>query len=212
MTSLAERRKELLDSMMREAVYEGAVAVLTEHGLNGTTMDRVAAAAGMAKGSLYNHFRGKQELLEFVHDRAVTPMQKALDEIVRDRLSAAEKLASISRLWREYLVKHHAVFEFLINDHAAKRLLRDTEQTVRASGIKQIATIIEQGIEEGAFRPVDATAAAEMFVSASIGMVEQEFAAGISRPVDEAVDALMGVFLHGLSADEGECRVERLHR
>jgi len=206
MTSLAERRKELLDSMMREAVYEGAVAVLTEHGLNGTTMDRVAAAAGMAKGSLYNHFRNKQELLEFVRDRAVAPMQEALAEIVKSRLCAAEKLASISRLWREYLVKHHAVFEFLINDHAAKRLLRDTEQTTRASGIKQIATIIEQGIEEGAFRPVDARAAAEMFVSASIGMVEQEFAAGISRPVDEAVDALMGVFLHGLCARKGNCQ------
>ena len=206
MTALTERRKELLDSMMREAVYEGAVAVLTKHGLNGTTMDRVAAAAGMAKGSLYKHFPGKQELLEFVHGRAVAPMHEALDEIVKDTLPAAEKLASISRLWREYLVKHHAVFEFLINDHAAKGLLKGSEQTARSSAIKQIATIIELGIEEGAFRPVDATAAAEMFVSASIGMVEQEFAAGISRPVDEAVDALMGVFLHGLCMSKGNCQ------
>ena len=206
MTNLAERRKELLDSMMREAIFEGAVAVLTEHGLNGATMDRVAAAAGMAKGSLYNHFRNKQELLEFVRDRAIAPMQEALDEIVKSRLSAPEKLTSISRLWREYLVKHHAVFEFLINDRAAKRLLRDSEQTTHASGIRQIATIIEQGIEQGALRPVDATAAAEMFVSASIGMVEQEFVAGITRPVDKAVDALMGVFLHGLCAAEGDCQ------
>ena len=206
MTSLAERRKELLDSMMRDAIYEGAVAVLTKHGLNGATMDRVAAAAGMAKGSLYNHFRNKQELLEFVRDRAIAPMQEALDEIVKSRLSAPEKLTSISRLWREYLVKHHAVFEFLINDRAAKRLLRDSEQTTYASGIRQIATIIEQGIEQGALRPVDATAAAEMFVSASIGMVEQEFAAGITRPVDKAVDALMVVFLHGLCAAEGDCQ------
>ncbi len=204
MTSLAERRRELLDSMMKEAVYEGAVAVLTEYGLNGTTMDRVAAAAGMAKGSIYNHFRSKQEILEFVHSRAVAPMQEALEEIVTSRLGAAEKLASISRLWREYLSQHHAVFEFLINDHAAKRLLRDTEQTTRASGIKQITTIIEQGIHEGAFRPIDARAVAEMFVSASIGMVEQEFAAGMSRPVDEVVDTLMRVFLHGLCASEGK--------
>ena len=133
-------------------------------------------------------------------------MHAALDKIVKDRLSAAEKLTSISRLWREYLVEHHAVFEFLINDHAAKGLIKGSEQTTRASGIKQIATIIDQGIEEGAFRPIDAGAVAEMFVSASIGMVEQEFAAGISRSVDEAVDALMGVFLHGLCASEGECK------
>jgi len=204
MRSLAERRRELLDSMMREAVYEGAVGVLTEHGLNGTTMDRVAAAAGMAKGSLYNHFRSKQELLEFVRDRAIAPMQEALDETVKNRLPAAEKLAVVSRLWREYLVKHHAVFEFLINDRAARRLLRDTEQTTRPSAIKQIASIIEQGVEEGAFRSVDAGAAAEMFFSASVGMVEQEFAAGRTRPVEGAVDALMGVFLQGLCASKGE--------
>jgi len=204
MTSLAERRREVLDSMMREAVYEGAVAVLTEHGLNGTTMDRVAAAAGMAKGSLYNHFRSKQELLEFVHDRAIAPMQEALDGIVKRRLPAAEKLAVISRLWREYLVKHHAVFEFFTSDHVAKGLLTGSEQTARSSGIKQIAAIIERGIEEGAFRPLDATAAAEMFVGASIGMMEQEFGSGAIRPVDEAVDALIGVFLHGLCAGNGD--------
>jgi len=203
MVRLAERRKELLDSMMREAVYEGAVAVLTQFGLNGTTMDRVAAAAGIAKGSLYNHFRSKQELLEFVHDRAVAPMREAIDQLIESQISAADKLASISRLWREYLVKHHAVFEFLINDHGAKQRLIDADQTTRAAGVKQITAIIEQGVRGGEFRPMDEVAAAEMFVSAAIGMVEHEMATGKSRPVQEAVDALMGVFLHGLGAPEG---------
>jgi AcrR family transcriptional regulator len=198
MTSLSERRKELLDSMVREAVYEGAVAVLTRYGLKGTTMDRVAAAAGMAKGSLYNRFRSKQELLEFVHETAVAPMREALAEIVGDDRGAAEKLWAITRIWREYLGEHRAVFEFLIGDLAAHRLLKDTSRTSRASVMDQITTIIEQGIREGVFRPVDARAVAEMFVSASIGMVEQEFAAGRPRSIEEAVDTLMGIFLHGL--------------
>lgn len=202
MTDLAERRKELLGSMMRNAVYEGAVAVLKEHGLDGTTMDRVAAAAGMAKGSLYKQFHSKQELLEFVYERAVAPLHVALDEIVIGECSPADKLAAISRLWREYLVKHRAVFEFLINDHAAKRLLANTEQTNRMSGVKQIAAVIEQGIEQGTFRQFNATAVAEMFVSASLGMVEHEFAAARTRDVDEAVDTLMGVFLHGLNGTD----------
>lgn len=203
MAGLAKRRKELLDSMMKEAVYEGAVAVLTQHGLGGTTMDRVAAAAGMAKGSLYNHFRSKQELLEFVHDRAVAPLLAVIDGFHENGLSAADKLTAILRRWREYLVKHHAVLEFLTNDQAAKRHLRDAERTTRASAIRQLAPIIEQGVREGAFRPVDAGAVAEMFLSAAIGMAEQELAAGRTRPVEEAVDALMGVFLHGLVASEG---------
>jgi hypothetical protein len=68
----------------------------------------------------------------------------------------------------------------------------------------QITGIIQQGIREGVFRPVEARAVAEMFVSASIGMVEQEFASGTSRSIEQAVDALMGIFLHGLCANQPE--------
>jgi AcrR family transcriptional regulator len=212
MASLSQRRKELLDSMMRDAVYDGAVAVLTQHGLNGTTMDRVAEAAGMAKGSLYNRFRSKQELLEFVHERAVAPMREALAEIVQDDMGAADKLLAISRIWREYLGQHRAVFEFLISDLAAHRLLRDTAQTSRASAIDDIAAIVEQGIREGVFRPVDARAVAEMFISASIGMVEQEFARGQPRSIDQAVEVLLGVFLRGLSVVRQTCESPELRR
>lgn len=204
MTTLAERRRELLDSMMKEAVYEGAVEVLTRYGLSGTTMDRVAAASGMAKGSLYNCFRNKQELLEFVHDRATTPLLDAITDIVASPLNAAEKLTSILRIWREYLVTHQAIFEFLINDQAAKRHLESTGQTARDAGVRHIVTILQQGIDDGVFRPVDTEAVAEMMQSAAIGMVEREFALGRLRPVDDAVETISGIFLNGLSAGRNE--------
>lgn len=202
MAKLAERRKELLDSMMKEAVYEGAVQVLTQHGLSGTTMDRVAAASGMAKGSLYNCFRNKQQLLEFVHDRAVTPLRLAIDQVVAGPLGAAEKLRVIIRMWREYLVEHQAVFEFLISDQTVKQRLRATEQTARDTGIRQVVTILRQGIDEGVFRSVDVQAVAEMMISAAIGLVEREFATGQRREVDEAVETMSSVFLYGFSAED----------
>ncbi|TVS14137.1 MAG: TetR/AcrR family transcriptional regulator [Planctomycetaceae bacterium] len=201
MAKLAERRKELLDSMMKEAVYEGAVQVLTQYGLSGTTMDRVAAASGMAKGSLYNCFRNKQQLLEFVHDRAVTPLRLAIDQVVAGPLGAAEKLRVIIRMWREYLVEHQAVFEFLISDQTVKQRLRATEQTARDTGIRQVVTILRQGIDEGVFRSVDVQAVAEMMISAAIGLVEREFATGQRREVDEAVETMSSVFLYGFSAE-----------
>jgi hypothetical protein len=65
-----------------------------------------------------------------------------------------------------------------------------------------VARIIRQGIQEGVFRPVEATAVAEMLINAAIGMVEQEFASGKPRPVDMAVEMLMSVFLYGLVVTE----------
>lgn len=61
---------------------------------------------------------------------------------------------------------------------------------------------LSRGFAKGRVRPVDADAVAEMLVSAAIGMVEQEFAVGKPRSVDEAVESLLGVFLYGVVARE----------
>ncbi|MDI9444268.1 MAG: helix-turn-helix domain-containing protein, partial [Planctomycetota bacterium] len=81
MTSLAAQRKRLADSIMRNAIYDGVMEVLGEHGLAGATMDRIAATVGIAKGSLYNHFRGKDDLLEFVHERTIRPLLESTEQI-----------------------------------------------------------------------------------------------------------------------------------
>jgi len=200
MAALAERRKDLLDAMMREAIYEGAVAVLSSHGLGGTTMDRVAAAAGVAKGTLYNHFRSKRDLLEFVHAKTIEPVDEAMEEILRSELPAADKLWMINRMWRDNVTRRRAAFEFLISDQSARSILANNAKTGRRRAIEQIASVIEEGIAAGEFRPVHAIRVAEMLVGANIGMIEEEFALGEERSDKETSDVLLDVFLNGLVA------------
>jgi AcrR family transcriptional regulator len=44
------------------AILEGAIRVFLEQGYVGTTMDRVATAAGVSKPTLYSHFQDKEGL------------------------------------------------------------------------------------------------------------------------------------------------------
>lgn len=46
----------------RQAIVEAAVAQFREHGFGGTSMDGIAAAAGVSKRTIYNHFPSKDEL------------------------------------------------------------------------------------------------------------------------------------------------------
>jgi TetR/AcrR family transcriptional regulator, mexJK operon transcriptional repressor len=46
----------------RAAVIEAASALFLEQGLQGTSMDQVARAAGVSKQTLYSHFDGKEDL------------------------------------------------------------------------------------------------------------------------------------------------------
>src|SRR6218665_1993125 len=51
-----------LTDRKRDAIVQAAIAEFREHGFNGTSMDRVAAAAEVSKRTVYNHFPSKDEL------------------------------------------------------------------------------------------------------------------------------------------------------
>ncbi|MGY2128674.1 TetR family transcriptional regulator [Blastococcus sp. SYSU DS0617] len=46
----------------RRGLVEGAARAFAEHGVRRSTMQSIAAAAGVAKATLYNHFRTKDEV------------------------------------------------------------------------------------------------------------------------------------------------------
>jgi TetR/AcrR family transcriptional regulator, regulator of autoinduction and epiphytic fitness len=59
------------------AILEGATRIFLEEGYAGTTMDRVAAASGVSKATLYSHFQGKEGLFNVLMEQMVQKMQWA---------------------------------------------------------------------------------------------------------------------------------------
>ena len=56
------------------SLLEVAVAVFTERGYDGTSMEHLSRASGLSKSSLYHHIDGKEHLLRLALERAVEPL------------------------------------------------------------------------------------------------------------------------------------------
>ena len=76
----------------REGLMATAIDCFARYGYAGTSIDRIARAAGVTKGALYYHFRDKEELLfEAVKERIgawerfVVEHVSGLDDRGRDR-------------------------------------------------------------------------------------------------------------------------------
>jgi AcrR family transcriptional regulator len=82
---------------MRDDILEASIRVLREDGALKFTTPRVAAAAGVSVGSLYQYFPNKQALLFALHQRVVDTtwgeVQRILDH---PRLTAPEKIRRIA--------------------------------------------------------------------------------------------------------------------
>jgi AcrR family transcriptional regulator len=62
----------------RNAITEAATGLFGRRGYAETTMDEIAAAAGVAKGAVYHHFPTKERLFEAVFEAATAGLAKSL--------------------------------------------------------------------------------------------------------------------------------------
>lgn len=74
-----------------------AARVFTERGYDGTSMEHLAAAAGITKSSIYHHVSGKEALLRAALDRALDALFAVCDEPGSTTGRAIERLQHVIR-------------------------------------------------------------------------------------------------------------------
>jgi len=195
MPGLSKTRKAMITTMMKESIFEAATSVLGEHGVDGTTMNRVAEAAEVAKSSLYDYFPSKDKLLDFVFDRVVMSIIRGIDETLRADLPAPQKLERILRIAFETGTEHKIIIKLLAHtdqEHQAK-------QRAHPRVLEAFTVIFEQGIREGSFHPHLPAHTGRIFLGAFRELFELLASSASEETGKEYVSALIDVTLHGVS-------------
>jgi AcrR family transcriptional regulator len=85
----------------RQAILEAAIGVFVTQGFAAAKLDDVAAQAGVAKGTIYLHFKDKQDLFEQMVQATVSPVIERLEALANiPDLSADVVLRSLFELFR----------------------------------------------------------------------------------------------------------------
>ncbi|MFI5987479.1 TetR/AcrR family transcriptional regulator [Streptomyces sp. NPDC051555] len=93
----------------RAAVLEAAAELFAEHGVEAVSMDQVAAAAGVGKGTLFRRFGDKAGLAAALLDSRERVLQEAVlhgPPPLGPGAPAAERLAAFLDAYLDYLLEH----------------------------------------------------------------------------------------------------------
>lgn len=199
-TRSARRRAGYAKSHATKAhILAAAEAEASERGLHNTSVNRIAARANVAVGSLHYHFGSRDELL-----RAM--MQRLLADLFR-RLAEAEADDAEADFFARHRAELLAYVQYLRANPAHIRLtdeIKFLEPELYARGIADWVAIltakIRAGIAEGSIRELDdteVTAQAHFLLGARHFLEDMLRADEPSR--DEAVvDAYLGLVRDGL--------------
>ena len=198
MSKLVDKRKAALDRMMKNAIYEATVKVVAEHGLDGMKMERVAEAAGVAKGTLYNYFSDKTALIVYVCQRIFEPLFEKMAELASGDMQPEKKLECIAGEIFGKISENVGLLSILSEYRAHEINHIEQHRNKVLEGIKMIAPVIAEGVSKGRFRKVDPIRAAAMFIGAIYQFIQATIEINNSRPTKEDATEFTRIFFQGL--------------
>ncbi|MEW5961704.1 MAG: TetR/AcrR family transcriptional regulator, partial [Chloroflexota bacterium] len=123
-----------------------------------TTMDDIVTESGLSKGSLYWHFKSKQELFIALVEWFFNEVNEDIFQAWTEEMSAADKIRSMMMTALEssgQLIPFFNVFLDFWARTSADEQLRQLFDRMIADYQARIGGLIEEGMARGEFRPVN---------------------------------------------------------
>jgi AcrR family transcriptional regulator len=182
----------------RQEIFDASVHLFVEKGFTETSMREVAAAAGIGKATLYDYFKTKDDILLSFFEREIAEVTERAAEIARYYLPAADKLRLIMQMHLEYWLPRRALYLRLTIE--AQRLALESQQRIqvaRHAYQDMLRGLVEDGIREGAFRPVDSLLATRLLLNIITPVV---FTSRPTGSPQQMMDEALEIFIRGISA------------
>jgi AcrR family transcriptional regulator len=182
----------------RKQIFDASVHLFLEKGFNETSMREIAKAAGMGKSTLYDYYQTKDDILVSYFEHEIDKITTQAEQIIQGNSTYSEKLRKIMQAHLNFLMDSKQTFLKLTLE--AQRLSQESQehiQTHRHAYQDMLRSLIEEGIRQGEFRPVNPLfAARSIFSLLSISV----FTTRPTGTPDEMLDQALGILLQGIQA------------
>jgi AcrR family transcriptional regulator len=135
-------RKRIPAAARRELIENAAARLFAARGYAGTTLDEVAAEAGVTKPMVYRHFRSKKDLylalLARHRDDMPSFFERTAHESAWDR-----RLRAMLELWFEYVQERPHGWKMLFRDTTGDDEIRAFRLEVQATARALLAALVE---------------------------------------------------------------------
>ena len=99
----------------KKAIFNAAIKVFSIEGYDSATVDEIASEAGVAKGTLYYNFQGKEEIFKFVIDEGMKLIKNEVLDAIKDIDDPLEKLKISAKVQLRYVYNNKEFFRVIMS-------------------------------------------------------------------------------------------------
>ena len=195
-------KTDVVTDFRRSQVIAAARERFTKHGLAGTTMDGIAQAAGVAKGTVYLYYKSKEDIFRQILDEDLAHLAEETVPLISGDGDIEHKLGAfflgvLGFFDRKKDFCEHAIFE--MGSEVRKKAMQRFEVVFKAQ-VEAWSALLTAAQRDGLIDPLDAHATAVLIVGAASGLAKQRLRGWVGGPVEEAATQAGRTFWKGLAA------------
>ena len=133
----------------KNLIFLSAVKVFSSYGYDGATMDQIAMNAGVAKGTLYYHFKSKEEIFKYIISEGMKLMQEKIDAASINGETAIDRLKSVFKVQLILVHRNKDFFKVIASQLWGKELRQFELRHIIENYINSIEVLIDEAIKLG---------------------------------------------------------------
>ena len=193
-------RKKLMDELTQKDIHEAVVTILVDKGRDYFTMDRVAAGAGIAKGTLYLHHDSKEALLNSTVDYCFKPLDRIIEGIIGTDQDPVLKLEQCAMAWLKFAEENKKIFLGLRDEvfNTMYQYISD-KKSWYWTYITLFAGALDEAVKAGKLKPMNAAKVGILFLNSVKALILHRLLYKSNETIEDDVSDLMTLFIEGLA-------------
>jgi AcrR family transcriptional regulator len=157
--------------MRRRRIIEAALDVFSELGFGNTTMEDIRIRSASSNGSIYHHFKSKEQLASAVYLEGIRDYQKGLVAAVASDPCAREGIVALVRYHMEWVARHNQWAKYLVRMRH-ESFMKDSEELLAMENAKfaeGVGAFVRKQISRGSLKPLPP----DLFIAVLLGPCQE---------------------------------------
>ena len=195
-------RKEREYLAHRREILRAAEKVFAGKGFFHTTMSKIAEAAEFGTGTLYKYFKSKEDLYFTLIEEKMEEINRLVKGELGRKASTKDRIEKVLRFQFEFIERNRDFFRIYISERnrfewTVKDDLGKGIYDKMVKYIEALAQVIEEGVEEGEFKPLNSLDMAHALVGITNSFVFEWLISSEVYPLVSKIDTVLELFMRG---------------
>ncbi|MEG2917049.1 MAG: TetR/AcrR family transcriptional regulator [Clostridium sp.] len=182
----------------KKAIFEAAIKIFSSNGYDSATMDEVATTAGVAKGSLYYHFKSKEEIFYFVVQAGIDLISEEVNEAIKEIDDPIERLKEAAKVQLKYVYINKDLFRVIMSQVWGQKERHEEIRCQIKHLINMNSKFLEGTIENKNINNEDSGILSYCFIGVLFSSALYEIINNDNYNHDEVVEKFMNYINHGV--------------